>query len=66
MKDMQTVFQFEFSNWIRKKSYWVVTLLIAVVLLVVTSIPTISSLFSGGELALFFCRNAGGEAVAKA
>ena len=49
MKDMQTVFQFEFSNWIRKKSYWVVTLLIAVVLLIVTSIPTISSLFSGGS-----------------
>lgn len=51
MKDMLTVFRFEFSNWIRKKSFWIITIIVLIIMLIVTTVPSLLSIGSDSESA---------------
>lgn len=41
MKDMITVFRFEFSNWINKRSFWIITIIVIILMLIVTFLPSL-------------------------
>ena len=51
MKDMLTVFRFELSNWIRKKSFWIITIIVLIIMLIVTTVPSLLSIGSDSESA---------------
>ncbi|MDO5690546.1 MAG: ABC transporter permease [Tissierellia bacterium] len=49
MKNLGLVFTFEAKTYLRKKSFLVTTLVLIAVILLVTSIPTLISFFTGGK-----------------
>lgn len=51
MRNIGNVFNFEFKNQIKKKSFWVSNIILVAIILVITSLPTISNFFSSNKSA---------------
>ncbi|AVM42945.1 ABC transporter permease [Fastidiosipila sanguinis] len=49
MRNIRNVFNFEFKNQIKKKSFWVSNIILILIILLLTSIPTISNFFSSNS-----------------
>ena len=49
MNNLKTVFQFEFRGLLKKKAFKITTILVCLLALIGTSIPTIMKAFDGGE-----------------
>lgn len=51
MRNIRNVFNFEFKNQIKKKSFWVSNIILVLIILLLTSLPTISNFFSSNKSA---------------
>ena len=49
MRNIRNVFNFEFKNQIKKKSFWASNIILILIILLLTSIPTISNFFSSNS-----------------
>ncbi len=49
MRNIRNVFNFEFKNQIKKKSFWVSNIILILIIFLLTSIPTISNFFSSNS-----------------
>lgn len=49
MRNIRNVFNFEFKNQIKKKSFWVSNIILVLIILLLTSLPTILNFFSSSN-----------------